>query len=75
MTLFASPSARLLIRAVLAGIATFAVKLQDAPLTRAAVVGAITAAVWAAVEYLTPVNQLVGARLVPPAAGGSGGGS
>ena len=58
--MFSSPQSRLIVRAVLAGIATFAVKLQAGPLTHAVLVGAVTAAVWAAVEVLTPVNALVG---------------
>lgn len=66
--MFASASTRLVLRALLAGLGTFAATLnQSTSFNRSVVIGAITAAVWAAVEYVTPINQLVG-----PKTGGTG---
>ncbi len=62
MTVLASGWSRLVVRAVLAGALVFVTTLQaaDDPLGRSTLVGAATAAFWAAVEILTPVNRTVG---------------
>jgi len=58
---------RLLARAALAAAAVFLATLQaaDDPLGKATLLGAATAALWAAVEILTPVNRSVGAGSPP----------
>lgn len=62
-SLFGPAWLRLLERAALAGLATFATNLSGAStLDRSAVIGAATAAAWAAVEYFTPLNSLVGPK-------------
>lgn len=66
--MFSSPQLRLVIRALLAGLATFAATLNQATsFEKSTIIGAITAAVWATVEYVTPVNALVGPKSGPPA--------
>lgn len=56
-----SPAARLVARAVLAGIAVFAATLQAGGVVSWSAVGAAaTSALWAAVEYFTPLNALIG---------------
>jgi len=69
---FASPGIRLVLRALLAGLATLAASLQGQTLSHAGVVAAITAAAWTVLEYLTPLNQTVGATLTPKAPPGGG---
>lgn len=53
---------RLFARALLAGAAVFLSTLQasDDPLGKATLLAAATAAAWAAIEILTPVNRLIG---------------
>lgn len=60
--MFSNPKVRLVLRAVLAGLVAGAVSLQaaDDPFSTAALYAAGIAAFWAAVEYLTPLNALVG---------------
>lgn len=60
--MFNDPRVRLVARAVLAGLVVFAQALQSAndPFAKSALVGAVTAAVWAVVEYVTPLNKTVG---------------
>ncbi len=61
--MFASAPARLLLRALLAGLGTFAATLnQSNHFDKSVIIGAVTAAVWATVEYVTPINQLVGPK-------------
>lgn len=56
-----SPKVRLIVRAVLAGVAALVASLQANPsYDKAALVAAVTAGAWAAIEVLTPVNGLVG---------------
>ena len=60
--MLASPWARLVVRALLAAAAVFVSTLQASndPLGKATLLAAATAAGWAAVEILTPVNRTVG---------------
>lgn len=57
-----NPYLRLVVRAVLAGalVALEALSNADDPLSSAVLRGAIIAGVWAALEYVTPLNRLVG---------------
>lgn len=58
---FATPEARLIVRAILAGLAVAATALlSGGVLTWAAVSAAGTAGLWAGLEYITPLNKLVG---------------
>ena len=61
--LFATAKARLIGRAVFAGVAAFAVfeVAADDPFAKTALAGAAVAAMSAAAEYFTPLNALVGA--------------
>lgn len=67
--MFANPTARLICRALLAGVAVLVTSLQTTGLTHSGLIAAAVAASWAVVEYLTPINQLVG-----PSTGGPTGG-
>jgi hypothetical protein len=61
--LLSSPQARLIGRAILAGLAAFAVALQTGgSLDWAGVKAAAVAGVWALLEYATPLNALVGRK-------------
>lgn len=64
--MFASPAARLIMRALLAGLAVLVTSLQTTGLTHSGLIAAAVAASWAVVEYLTPINQLVGPPTSPP---------
>ena len=57
-----APVLRLGARALLAGLAVFVTTLQQANghITRAVLFAALTAGAWAALEYLTPLNGVVG---------------
>lgn len=63
-----SPQMRLVVRAILAGVAVLVTKLvaADGEVTMSLVVGAATAGGWAALEYITPLNALVGLFRNPP---------
>lgn len=65
-----SPILRLILRAILAGVTTFATQLQQSTnWDRSLISGAIVGAVLAAAEVLTPLNASVGvAKPVTPAA-------
>lgn len=60
--MLADARVRLALRAVLAGLVAGAVVLQssDDPFSSATVYAAATAVFWGVVEYLTPLNKLVG---------------
>ena len=68
MNLLGSPQVRLVVRALLAGVATFVSTLQASggTLNTSLVIGALTAAGWAVIEYITPLNALVGVFKNPP---------
>lgn len=57
-----SPISRLIARAVLAGATVFVTTLSaaDDPFAKSVLIGALTAAVWAALEVFTPLNRSVG---------------
>lgn len=63
-----SAQARLLARAVLSGIAAFVAfeQASDQPLSTTVIIGALWAAGHAALEYITPLNALVGLFKNPP---------
>jgi hypothetical protein len=65
-----SPVVRLVGRALLAGVATFVSVLQTTSghMGRDVLIGAITAGAWAAVEYITPLNGVVGPNKPNPPA-------
>lgn len=58
--MFANPTVRLILRALLAGLAVMVTSLQASGLTHSGLIAAAVAGSWAALEYLTPINQLVG---------------
>ena len=61
MSLFATAKARLIVRAIMAGLAAFAVQIHAGGSGgSAAIIAAVTAGAWSALEYLTPVNRSVG---------------
>jgi hypothetical protein len=70
-----NPTVRLVLRAIIAGVLALAAQLQasdnwDATLLRSGIVAAILAAL----EYLTPLNQLVGpGKTETPTAAGTPG--
>ena len=56
-----SPTVRLIVRAILAGVVAFATQLQQSTnWDRSLISGAIVGAVLAAAEVLTPLNATVG---------------
>ena len=60
MAIFAAPGSRLLVRALLAGVGVALAYVQTHGTSHAALWGAISAAAWALIEYVTPVNKSVG---------------
>ena len=61
MGIFASAGFRLIVRAMGAGLMAGILWVQQHGTTHAAVMGALVAAGWAFIEYVSPVNQTVGA--------------
>ena len=58
--LFANAKVRLVGRAVVAGLAVALTQASDSDYSSAALKGALTAGVFAAIEVLTPLNSLIG---------------
>lgn len=69
MSILQSPQARLVVRALLAGAAVLVSTLSagDGTLSVSILTGALSAAGLAALEYITPLNALVGLFKNPPA--------
>jgi hypothetical protein len=70
MSVLDSPQARVIARALLAGAAVFVTTLQagDGAISLSLVEAALSAAGLAALEYITPLNALVGYFKNPPVA-------
>lgn len=68
MSILQSPQVRLVVRALLAGAAVLVSTLSagDGTLSVSILTGALSAAGLAALEYITPLNALVGLFKNPP---------
>lgn len=67
MAAISGPQLRLILRAVLVGVVTFAERLQaSSSWDKSLVEGAIVAAVLAGAEAFTPLNAVVGVGKTPP---------